>query len=628
MRCNSWLALGKLFQLRLCRPRRQIPRGIALAARPTDKNDRATIRRTLHYFWGVTRQKMGACVLSIVSSVGYIALLTFANTYVMGLIVDRVQASPVSADQVLPVFGPYVLALLVVNAVGQTLSKLQDYSVYKLEINGDYQLSRLCFDTLSNQSMTFHNSRFGGSLVSQTSRFVSGYSGLIDVVTYSLWPTLASIALTVGILAPIAPLFVAILVVMLVLYVVIAYGMYRRILPLSAEASRAQNKLSGVLSDAVTNILAVKTYGREDYERGLFTTADREAMAAENTNMRATMRRGFTTSALITIIMFVVSIFVVGGNAWFGISAGTLVMMFTYTYNLTMRFNYFNSMMQRINRALGDAAEMTRVLDEPTLVADDADAKPLEVTDGRIDFEGLRFRYPDAPQDDYVFENLNLHIPAGQRVGLVGRSGSGKTTLTKLLLRLDDVQEGRVLVDGQDVSHCTQQSLRRQVAYVPQEALLFHRSIRENIAYGKPGATEEEIRRAAEEANALEFIERLPDGFDTMVGERGVKLSGGQRQRVAIARAILVDAPILVLDEATSALDSESEALVQGALENLMRGRTSIVVAHRLSTVASLDRIVVLAHGEVVEDGTHHELVERGGEYASLWNRQTGGFLE
>ena len=599
-----------------------------MAARPTDKNDRATIRRTLHYFWGVTRQKMGAFVLSIVSSVGYIALLTFANAYVMGLIVDRVQASPVSADQVLPVFGPYVLALLVVNAVGQTLSKLQDYSVYKLEINGDYQLSRLCFDTLSNQSMTFHNSRFGGSLVSQTSRFVSGYSGLVDVVTYSLWPTLASIVLTVGILAPIAPLFVAILVVMLVLYVVIAYGMYRRILPLSAEASRAQNKLSGVLSDAVTNILAVKTYGREDYERGLFTTADREAMAAENVNMRATMRRGFTTSALITAIMFVVSIFVVGGNAWFGISAGTLVMMFTYTYNLTMRFNYFNSMMQRINRALGDAAEMTRVLDEPTLVADDANAKPLAVTEGRIDFENLRFRYPDAPKDDYVFEDLNLHIPAGQRVGLVGRSGSGKTTLTKLLLRLDDVQEGRVLVDGQDVSHCTQQSLRRQVAYVPQEALLFHRSIRENIAYGKPDATDEEIRRAAEEANALEFIERLPDGFDTMVGERGVKLSGGQRQRVAIARAILVDAPILVLDEATSALDSESEALVQGALENLMRGRTSIVVAHRLSTVASLDRIVVLAHGEVVEDGTHHELVERGGEYASLWNRQTGGFLE
>ena len=594
----------------------------------TDTNDRATIRRTLHYFWWVTRQRPGAFALSIISSVGYIALLTFANTYVMGRIVDRVQASPVAADQVFSVFWPYILALLVVNVVGQTLSKLQDYSVYRLEINGNYQLSRLCFDTLSNQSMTFHNSRFGGSLVSQTSRFVSGYSGLVDVLTYALWPTVASVVLTISILAPVAPSFVAILCTMLVLYVILAYRMYKRILVLASDASDAQNKLSGVLSDAVTNILAVKTYGREDFERETFTRADRDAMAAENRNMRATMRRGFTTSFLITVIMFIVSIFVSGGNAWFGISAGTLVMMFTYTYHLTMNFNYFNSMMARINHALGDAAEMTRVLDEPTLVADDEGAEPLVVREGTIDFEHIGFRYPDAQEDDRVFSDLNLHIPAGQRVGLVGRSGSGKTTLTKLLLRLDDVQEGQVLVDGQDVSHCTQQSLRQQVAYVPQEALLFHRTIRENIAYGRPGASEGEIRSAAARANALEFIERLPQGFGTLVGERGVKLSGGQRQRVAIARAILVDAPILVLDEATSALDSESEALVQGALENLMRGRTAIVIAHRLSTVASLDRIVVLSHGKIVEDGTHHGLVEAGGEYAGLWDRQTGGFLE
>ena len=589
---------------------------------------KSTIRRTMHYFWKVSCMRRGALVLSVVSSVGYIVLLSFVNTYVMGLVVDRVQASPVAPDQVMQVFAPYVLAFLVVNAAGQTLSKLQDYSVYKLEINGDYQLSRLCFDTLSNQSMTFHNSRFGGSLVSQTSRFVSGYSQLVDVLVYAFIPTVASVVATVAMLAPVVPLYVAILLVMMAGYLAVAYGLYKKILPLSSQASSAQNKLSGVLSDAVTNILAVKTYGREDYERGLFTQADREAMDAENQNMRATMRRGFTTSGIITLMMFVVAIFVVGGNAWFGISAGTLVMMFSYTYNLTMRLNYFNSMMQRINRAFGDAAEMTRVLDEPTLVEDAPDAKPLVVTQGRIDFEHLDFRYPDAPATQRVFRDLSLHIPAGQRVGLVGRSGSGKTTLTKLLLRLDDVQGGRVLVDGQDVSKCTQQSLRRQVAYVPQEALLFHRSVRENIAYGRPDATVEQIRAAAAEANALDFIERLPDGFDTMVGERGVKLSGGQRQRIAIARAILADAPILVLDEATSALDSESEALVQGALENLMRGRTSIVVAHRLSTVASLDRIVVLSHGQIVEDGTHTQLVQAGGEYAGLWKRQSGGFLE
>ena len=599
-----------------------------MAQRKTGPLSGQTIRRTLHWFWWVTRKKPLAAFMAVFTSVAYTALLNYANTWVMGLIVDRVQAEPVPATQVWEVFAPYVIALLVVNAVGQTCSKLQDWSVMQLELNGNFHLARLCFDTLSNQSMTFHTSRFGGSLVSQTSRFMGGYVGLVDVVVYSLIPTLASIVCTIVLLWPASPLFVCILFLMLTVYVVVAYTMYQRILPLSAATAAAQNKLSGVLSDAVTNILAVKTCGREDFERQLFDEADREAMTAERVSMNAMMRRGAMTSGLITFIMFVTSIFVVGGNAWYGISAGTLVMMFTYTYNLSMRFNYINSMMARMNRAVGDAAEMTKVLDEPRLAEDAPGAPELVVSEGAVDFEHLAFRYEDAAEGDYVFRDLTLHVPAGQRVGLVGRSGSGKTTLTKLLLRLADVQEGRVLVDGQDISRCTQQSLRRQIAYVPQEALLFHRSIRENIAYGRPDATEDEVREAARLANALEFVDRLPRGLDTMVGERGVKLSGGQRQRVAIARAILADCPILVLDEATSALDSESEALVQGALENLMRGRTSIVVAHRLSTVAALDRIVVLDEGQIVEDGTHAELSRAGGTYESLWDRQTGAFLE
>jgi ATP-binding cassette subfamily B protein len=284
-------------------------------------------------------------------------------------------------------------------------------------------------------------------------------------------------------------------------------------------------------------------------------------------------------------------------------------------------------MFQQINRGFGDAHDMTLVLDEPTLVADVSGAAELVVTQGDIDCDNLTFWYADANEESKVFRDFSLRIPAGQRLGLVGRSGSGKTTLTTLLLRLSNLQAGSIRIDGQDISQVTQVSLRQQIAYVPQEPLLFHRTVSENIAYGCPGASEAAIREAAVKANALEFIEQLPQGFETITGERGVKLSGGQRQRVAIARAILANRPILVLDEATSALDSESERLIQEALRNLMEGRTSIVVAHRLSTIASLDRIIVLSEGSIVEDGTHAELVKAGGEYAYLWSRQTGAYL-
>lgn len=587
-----------------------------------------TTRRTLHYYWLVTKKQLPIFILGIVSTFGYVALLTYANSYYMGKIVDRVSEGPVTSSEVFSVFGNLIFALIVVNVIGQLCSKLQDYSIWKLEIGSNYRLATNCFDTLSNQSMTFHTNRYGGSLVSQTSKFLSAYQLLVETFIYGFLPLVFSVVMIIVMLIGRVPLYVAILIGMLVIYVTIAYIMYRKVLPLNSNAASAQNDLSGELSDAVTNILSVKTYGREDYEKGLFESANERVVCADSKRMRSSMTRGVLTAGVIVIIMVIVTIFISGGNAWFGISAGTLVMMFTYTYTLSMRFNEINSMMQRFNRIFGDAEAMTLILDEPRLVEDIPEAQPLSVTKGDIDFHNLDFRYFDAAADDEIFHDFSLHIPAGERVGLVGRSGSGKTTLTKLLLRLDDIQKGQILVDGQDIAKCTQQSLRRQIAYVPQEALLFHRTIRENIAYGRPNASDEEIRKASKEANALEFIEKLPHGFDTLVGERGIKLSGGQRQRVAIARAILADAPILVLDEATSALDSESEKLVQDALKNLMRNRTSIVVAHRLSTVATLDRIVVLSDGRIAEEGTHADLIEQDGEYAKLWNRQTGSFLE
>ena len=588
----------------------------------------STTRRTLHYFWLVTRRHFGLFALLVFSTLFFGGFQTYMNPFVMGLIVDRVSAAPVAADQVFVVFGLYIAALVLVNICGQTCSKLQDYSLWKLEIAVSYDLATMSFDALSNQSMTFHSNRFGGTLVSQTSKFMAAYNQLVEALVHPFLPVFGSVVFVCVLLGPRVPLYVVILMALFAVYATVSYIMYKRILHLNEKAAKAQNDLSGELSDAVTNILTVKTYGREDYERSLFDAANREVVLRDSKRMRSSLVRGVITAGIAVVIMSVVAVFISGGNAWFGITPGTLVMMFTYTYTMTLQFNFINSGLQRFNRAFGDASGMTQVLDEPRLVADAPDAKPLVVREGAIDFQDIGFSYEDGGVRTKVFEGLDLHIPAGQRVGLVGMSGAGKTTLTKLLLRLSDIQEGRILVDGQDVSACTQQSLRRSIAYVPQEALLFHRSIAENIAYGRPDATMDEIREAARRANALEFIERLPQGFDTITGERGIKLSGGQRQRVAIARALLADYPILVLDEATSALDSESEHLVQDAFATLMRGRTCIVVAHRLSTVASLDRIVVLADGKVIEDGPHDELIAAGGEYAHLWSRQTGAYLE
>ena len=588
----------------------------------------STTRRTLHYYWQVTRKHKGLFWGLIVSTFLFVALLSYGNPYVMSLVVDRVSEGGVGPDEVFSAYGPYIVTLIAINVLGQAASKFQDYTLYKLEIAAAYDLATMSFDALCNQSMSFHSNRFGGTLVSQTSKFMSAYQQLIETIMFPFLPVMCSVIFTCGILAPRVPVYVAILMALLAVYATVSYIMYKRILSLNEKAASAQNQLSGELSDSVSNILAVKTYGREDYERGLFDAANREVVARDSKRMWASLTRGIITASITVVIMSVVAVFIAGGNAWYGITPGTLVMMFTYTYTVTNQFNFINNGLQRFNRAFGDASGMTATLDEPRLVADVAGAPDLQVREGAIDFEGIGFSYGDGDAKTQVFDDFELHIPAGQRVGLVGLSGAGKTTLTKLLLRLSDIQQGCILLDGQNIAQCTQQSLRRQIAYVPQESLLFHRSVAENISYGKPGASMDEIREAAARANALEFIERLPQGFETQVGERGVKLSGGQRQRIAIARAILADCPVLVLDEATSALDSESEALVQDALATLMKGRTCIVVAHRLSTVASLDRIVVLDSGKVAEDGPHEQLIAAGGEYANLWNRQTGAYLE
>jgi ATP-binding cassette subfamily B protein len=307
-----------------------------------------------------------------------------------------------------------------------------------------------------------------------------------------------------------------------------------------------------------------------------------------------------------------------------GQPVGSILVVVTYSQLLLQRLRTVQRSFKNVVRSLGDARAMTVMLQSEPTVKDRPRPQPLAVRAGAIAFEHVTFSYLARHK---LFRDFDLRIEPGQRVGLVGASGSGKTTLSKLLLRFVDVQEGRILIDGHDISAVSQAELRRQVTYVPQEPLLFHRSIRDNIAYGRMDATDEQVREAARHARADEFIDRLPHDYDTLVGERGTKLSGGQRQRIALARAFLKRTPVLILDEATSALDSHSEALIQEALSELMKGGTAIVIAHRLSTVSSLDRIIVLDHGRIIEDGTHAQLLTCCGTYAGLWNRQSGGFL-
>jgi ATP-binding cassette subfamily B protein len=285
----------------------------------------------------------------------------------------------------------------------------------------------------------------------------------------------------------------------------------------------------------------------------------------------------------------------------------------------------FNRIYRNLEGALTDAAQFTDLLLDPPTVQDVESPAPFAPRDHGVEMRDIGFRH--SPSQPLLFDRFSLSVPAGTKLGLVGRSGGGKTTITRLLLRFKDIERGQILVGGQSIAEISQASLRDVIAYVPQDPAMFHRSIADNIRFARPQATDAEVRRAASLAHAAEFIESLPEGYGTLVGERGIKLSGGQRQRIAIARAILKDAPILILDEATSSLDSESEALIQDALWTLMAGRTAIVIAHRLSTVRRMDSLVVLDRGRIAEQGTHEHLLAVGGIYASLWSHQSGGFL-
>lgn len=520
---------------------------------------------------------------------------------------------------------PYVLGFAGVLLLAETLWRLGLHCLNRVDALGIEHLYVLGMDELFAKDAAFFHDNFAGSLTKRVLSFASRFEEFVDTLTFSVFGSFVPLIFASVVLWTYEPLLVVGLLVMITLTGVCVRPLIRRRQVLVRHREEAIARVSGHVADSLMNMDTVRAFAAEGRE-----AAEHRSRVAES--RRLTLRSWDFGNLRIDTLVAPLSVLtnVLGLVLALSLGAGdhgveALVVAFTYYSNATRIMFEFNQIYRRLESSMTEAAQFTELLLVQPVVRDPEAPEPLRSREADVRFEGVTFTHTGG---DPLFQGLDLDVPGGAKIGLVGRSGSGKTTLTRLLLRMTDIDAGRILVGGQDISRMRQSDLRGLMAYVPQDPAMFHRTLRENIAFARPDATEAEIRRAAEAAHVTEFADALPEGFDTMVGERGVKLSGGQRQRVALARAILRDAPILLLDEATSALDSESEVLVQDALWRLMEGRTAFVVAHRLSTVAHMDRLVVLDRGRIVEQGSHHELLAADGAYAKLWQHQSGGFLD
>ena len=566
-----------------------------------------------------SRPQIKRLVGSGVASASVILIGDFMGPLVMAQILDLIQQDGV----ILADFWPYIGLFAATQLVGLIGWRIIMILIWR----GESLLKRdsfgKIFDKLVNHSIKFHSERFGGSLVNQAGKFSNALEMFWDTIVFNVVQLVVSFASAIIILSFKFWQFAIALTLTIVAYIVATIVMSRRMPEHNIREAKASSKMSGHLSDDVANILTLKAYSAERRELKLAQKKAENWFQSSMAVMRDFNRLMLVSSVITNGIRIAVVVIAVLAKQHDLISIGTILLMISYTSTVTMRLHEVRHIIRSYNRIIGDATEMVEILHTPIEVADKSNKK-LRVSKSAIEFKNVAFSHNRTNQ---LFENFNLKIKPGQKVGLVGHSGSGKSSLTSLLMRFYDVNSGAILIDGTDISKVSQSSLRQTIAYVPQEPMMFHRTIADNIAFGNPNSSLAEIKNAAKQACADEFIEKLPKQYATLVGERGTKLSGGQRQRVAIARAIIKDAPILILDEATSALDSESERLIQDAMDELMIGRTSVVVAHRLSTIAKLDRIIVLEDGAIVEDGTHQELVKLKGKYAKLWQQQSGGFL-
>ncbi|MGB8815655.1 MAG: ABC transporter ATP-binding protein [Minisyncoccia bacterium] len=519
-----------------------------------------------------------------------------------------------------------IILILIIHLFGWISFQISMRIFTKVESGVMAKLKQKSFDYLMLHSYGFFTNNFAGSLVQKVNRFSRSFERLADSLVFNLLPLFITVLVSIAVTWVVAPVVSIVIVVWVIVYSTFSVLFSRWKMKYDIAVALADSHTTGILSDNISNQSAITLFGGFKKESLNFEEVTNDQAQKQAISWNLSQYVDMLQAFLIYIVEFVAFYYTIIFWGKGMATVGTFVLIQVYIIGLAQQLWGFNRVVRDIYEGLADSREMVEILLKDHEVKDTVGAKELIAKEGEIDFQNVVFSFNHSRE---ILHKINVKILAGEKVAFVGPSGAGKTTLVRLILRFFDLTEGSILIDGQDIKNVTQESLHKNISIVPQDPVLFHRTLLENIRYGRHDATDEEVKKVAKLAHCDEFIEALPLKYNTFVGERGIKLSGGERQRVAIARAILKNAPILILDEATSSLDSHSETLIQDALDNLMRNRTTIVIAHRLSTISKMDRIIVLKMGKIMEEGSHDDLLQKdGGLYKNLWNLQAGGFIK
>jgi ATP-binding cassette, subfamily B, multidrug efflux pump len=581
------------------------------------------------FFWHFARQAKGLCA-ALFAAGFVVAMLDSTIPVFMGRIVTLITQSP--PEDLFARFWPHLAGMAVVLLIARPIALSTQNLIANQAIAANVS-NRIRWQNhwyVVRQSWAFFQNDFAGRIANRVMQTGPAIRETLVALLTSVWYILVYGTSALVLLASADPVLAVPVVLWFIGYLVMLRVLVPRMRDRSKDVSEGRSLLTGRIVDSYTNILTVKLFARAREEDAYVRDAVDQHTALFYRSLRLNTLFSFCLSSLNAVMVTGTGALALVLWTQGKVEVGTVAMALPLAWQIVNIAGWVAMQVTSIFENIGVIQEGMMTIARPIMLTDRTDAPAIKVTHGEIVFEDVRFGYG---RESGVIDGLNLTVRPGEKIGLIGRSGAGKSTVVNLLLRFFDLEGGRILVDGQDIAAVTQESLRAQISVVTQDTSLLHRSIGDNIRYGRPQATDEEVVAAAKLAHAHEFILELEDwrqrhGYAAQVGERGVKLSGGQRQRVAIARVILKDAPILVLDEATSALDSEVEAAIQSSLGTLMAGKTVIAIAHRLSTIARMDRLIVLERGRIVEQGTHDELLRHGGHYAALWRRQSGGFID